>query len=48
MNTTIQLSQETKMALAKLGGKGDTYEDIIKRLIENYDKRTKTTRRNPP
>lgn len=31
--TTIQISVETKKILAALGNKGDTYEDIIKRLI---------------
>jgi len=31
--TTIAISMETKEALAKLGGKGDTYESIIKRLL---------------
>ena len=33
--TTIQVSQECKDALAALGSKGDTYEDIIWRLIES-------------
>ena len=31
--TTIQVSQECKDALAALGSKGDTYEDIIEKLI---------------
>lgn len=35
--TTIQVSQECKDALAKLGNKGDTYEDIIRKLIENFE-----------
>lgn len=33
--TTIQVSQDCKDALAALGGKNDTYEDIIWRLIES-------------
>lgn len=37
--TTIRLSQETKDRLDKLGNKGDTYEDIVKRLIA--DRKTK-------
>jgi hypothetical protein len=31
--STIAISNETKALLDKLGNKGDTYEDIIKRLI---------------
>lgn len=34
--TTIQVSRETRDALVKLGGKGDTYDDIIRRLIIFY------------
>lgn len=33
--TSIQISFETKKALDRLGDKGDTYEDIIRRLIKN-------------
>jgi len=33
--TCIQLSKETKSKLDDLGKKQDTYEDIIKRLLEN-------------
>jgi hypothetical protein len=36
--TTIQLSMKTKEKLKKLGKKGDTYEDIILRLILNNEK----------
>jgi hypothetical protein len=32
MNTTIQISKETKELISTFGGKEDTYEDIIKRL----------------
>ncbi len=33
--TTIQLSEETREELKKLGKKGDTYDDIIKRLLKS-------------
>jgi hypothetical protein len=32
--TTIQVSQETKKKLDRLGGKGDTYDGIIRLLID--------------
>ncbi len=32
MNTTIQLSRETKELIGSFGKKEDTYEDIIKRM----------------
>ena len=32
MNTTIQLSKETKNLIGSFGTKGDTYEEIIKRM----------------
>tara|TARA_Y100000310_G_C20562060_1_gene753557 strand:+ start:293 stop:487 length:195 start_codon:yes stop_codon:yes gene_type:complete len=32
MNTTIQLSQETKRLIGTFGTKEDTYENIIKRM----------------
>jgi hypothetical protein len=34
MNTTIQISQETKELISSFGTKSDTYEDIIKRLYK--------------
>jgi hypothetical protein len=34
MKTTIELSKETRDKLKNLGRKGDTYEDIILRLLE--------------
>ena len=34
MNTTIRLSKETAEMLKGLGRKGETYEEIIKRLIK--------------
>lgn len=38
--TTIQLSKETKNKLADLGTKQDTFEDIIKRLIDEINEKT--------
>ena len=32
--TSIQISEETKIKLAKLGQKGDSYEDIIIKLMK--------------
>tara|TARA_B100000315_G_C14082374_1_gene365450 strand:+ start:45 stop:248 length:204 start_codon:yes stop_codon:yes gene_type:complete len=34
MITTIQLTQETKEQIQSFGQKGETYEDILKRLYE--------------
>jgi len=31
--TTIQITHETRDKLRALGAKGDTYEDVIKRLL---------------
>ncbi|HSQ89543.1 hypothetical protein [Romboutsia sp.] len=35
-NTTISINQQTKKALSELGMKGETYDAIIKKLIERY------------
>jgi predicted CopG family antitoxin len=32
--TTIQISKPTREKLADMGKKGETYDDIIKKLIE--------------
>lgn len=32
--TTIQLSRETRDMLKELGKKGETYDEIIKKLLE--------------
>ena len=32
MNSTIQISKETKLLISTFGSKEDTYEDIIKRM----------------
>lgn len=39
MNTTIAVSVETKNLLKEFGSKGETYDDIIRRLHESASKR---------
>jgi hypothetical protein len=34
--TTIKVRKHTKRELARLGGKEDSYDDIVNRLIEFY------------
>lgn len=36
--TSMVISKETRAKLATLGNKADTFEDIIKRLIEEHEK----------
>ena len=36
--TTVKLNRKTKKMLADLGKKDDTYDDIVRRLIEFYMK----------
>ncbi|AEG18649.1 DUF7557 family protein [Methanobacterium paludis] len=36
MVKTIKISNETHEELSKIGSKGETYEDIIKRLLNSY------------
>ena len=36
--TNIQVSRDTRNELAMMGKKGDTYDDIIRRLIEFYNR----------
>jgi len=40
-NTTIQLTVETRNELKALGTKGETYDEIIKRLIKAYKRQDK-------
>jgi len=35
---TIRISKETRERLKALGRKGETYDDVIARLIEFYEK----------
>ena len=39
MNTTIQISKETKELISSYGIKGETYEDIIKKLYKLANER---------
>ena len=34
MQTTIQVSKETRERLKKIGSKGQTYDEIIEKLLE--------------
>jgi len=36
--TTIQVSKKLRDKLKELGKKGETYEEIIRRLVEHYEK----------
>ena len=38
-NTTIAISREVKEQIMEFGNKGETYSDIIKRLVESAKKR---------
>ena len=38
--TTVRISTELRDKLKKLGVKGETYEDIIERLVEVAEKNT--------
>ena len=40
--TTIKLTQETKARLSKLGAKGESYEIIVKRLLDHKTKKGRT------
>jgi hypothetical protein len=37
--TTIQITLENKNRLDKQGGKGDTYDDILSRILDQIEKR---------
>ncbi len=39
MYTCIRISEETREKLKRLGRKGETYDDIIRRLIEEVEER---------
>jgi predicted CopG family antitoxin len=36
--TTIQISKETRDELKELGKKGETYDEVIKKLLEHAKK----------
>jgi len=37
LDTYIRISKETKKKLLQIGKKGDTYDDIIRYLLDNFD-----------
>jgi predicted DNA-binding protein len=41
--SVIRLSEETREKLKEFGKKGNSYEDIIKKLIEEVEKCRKST-----
>lgn len=43
--TTIQISMETKDRLMNIGKKDDSFEDIIRRLLDIYDGKIKITKK---
>jgi transcriptional regulator len=42
--TTIELTKETRDQLKALGKKGETYEEIIKRLLKQAKQTPQTTK----
>ena len=42
MIKTIRLSEDTHTRLNKLGRRGETYEDIIVRLLDKFEENTKS------
>lgn len=41
VRTTIVMDTSTREKLKHYGGKGDTYEDIILKLMKHYDSKDK-------
>jgi predicted CopG family antitoxin len=39
--TTVKIKKDTREKLAELGSKKETYDDIIRRLIEFYEENSK-------
>ena len=40
--TTVKVTRKTRDKLAELGKKNETYEDIIEKLIDYYQKKNRT------
>lgn len=38
MTTTIRIKRTTKAKLEAVGHKGETFDDIINKLLENFEK----------
>ena len=43
--TTIQINMETKERLMDIGKKRDSFEDIIRRLLDIYDGKREITKK---
>jgi hypothetical protein len=43
--TTIKLTQETKTRLSRLGAKDESYEIIVKRLLDHCERTAKKGRK---
>ena len=39
MTTTIRVKRNTKKRLEEIGKKNDSFDDIINKLLDNYDKK---------
>ena len=39
--TTVELSKETRDQLKDLGKKGETYDEIVRKLIQEHEERGK-------
>lgn len=39
--TTLKVSKETRNALAAIGSKDDTFDEIIKRLVDEHNREFK-------
>tara|TARA_Y100000034_G_C6825779_1_gene372271 strand:+ start:653 stop:856 length:204 start_codon:yes stop_codon:yes gene_type:complete len=39
MNTTISISKETKEEITRFGNKGETYDEILERVLKNARER---------
>ena len=42
--TSLRVSRETRNRLAEMGGKDDTFDQIIRRLIDFYKKNRRRSR----
>jgi predicted CopG family antitoxin len=41
MGRTIKISDEVHKSLVEIGGKAETFDDVIKRLVEFYREQSK-------
>ena len=47
MSTTIRLSKETVKRLKSMGRKNETYDGMVKRLLEVYKRQSARTEQGP-